>query len=310
MRNAMNYISIRVSTLRGDQKIDFNTFVKINDKYVLYLKKGDSFEGGRLKKLKDKKLRRMYIVPEEESQYRDYLETNINMAYDNKSGKDIQTRSEIVHGAQQANTEELFENPNSAAQYNVAKEDAAKYVDFILSNTLALEAIMNIQNTDQSLSHHGVTVATLSIALANKLGITNPRQTQLLTLGGLIHDFGHFDSTIEYTKPRAQMSPEDLKTYWKHPKIGAEKIQDKGHFDRSVIDIILQHEELVNGKGPLKLTEKQMDPMAVIVSTCNALDRLIVYEGVDKKDAAKKLMLEAVGAHPLKYIQHLAGILK
>lgn len=306
----MNYISIRVSTLRGDQKIDFNTFVKINDKYVLYLKKGDSFEGGRLKKLKDKKLRRMYIVSDEEAHYREYLETNINMAYDNKSGKDIQTRSEIVHGAQQANTEELFENPNSAAQYNVAKEDAAKYVDFILSNTLALEAIMSIQNSDQSLSHHGVTVATLSIALANKLGITNPRQTQLLTLGGLIHDFGHFDSTIEYTKPKAQMTPEELKIYWKHSKVGAEKIQDKGHFDRSVIDIILQHEELVNGKGPLKLTEKQMDPMAVIVSTCNALDRLIIYEGIDKKDAAKKLMLDAVGAHPLKYIQHLAGILK
>lgn len=306
----MNYISIRISTLRGDQKIGFNTYVKIDDKYVHYLKKGDSFEGVRLKKLKDKKLKRMYIPVDEEQMYISYLDTNINMAYDNQSGKDITTRAEIVQGMQQAKTEEVFENPSSAAHYNVAKEEAGKYVDFILTNTKALDSIMNIQNSDLSLSHHGVTVATLAIALSHKLGQSSPFQNQLLTLGSLLHDFGHFDSTIDFARPRKQLNPEELKAYWTHSRIGAEKIQDKRHFDRMVINIILQHEELINGGGPLRLNEKQTDPMSVIVSTCNALDRLITYEGVNKKDAAKKLMLEAVGAHPLKYIQHLAEILK
>lgn len=306
----MDYIPIRISTLRGDQKIGFNTYVKIDEKMVLYLKKGDSFEGRRLQKLKDKKLKKMFILSDEERLYRKYLDTNIEMAYDNKSSKDIQTRAEIAQGVQQSNTEELFENPQSSALYNVSKDAAAKYVDFILSNTMALESVMSIQNNDQSLTHHGVTVATLSLALANRLGITNSAQTQLLVLGALMHDFGHFGSNLNYMKPLSEMTPEELTIYRLHSRIGAEKVQDKRHFDRTVINIIYQHEELINGMGPEKMTEKQMDPLAVIVSACNAMDRLIVYEGVDKKDAAKKLMVDAVGAHPLKYIQILGEILK
>ena len=53
--DATHYISFSVSTLRGDQKIDFNAYVRINEKYVLYVRRGDSFEGSRLLKLKEKK---------------------------------------------------------------------------------------------------------------------------------------------------------------------------------------------------------------------------------------------------------------
>ena len=57
----MDYVSIRVSTLRGDQKIEFNAYLKINEKMVLYLRQGDSFEGDRLKRLKEKKLRKRLL---------------------------------------------------------------------------------------------------------------------------------------------------------------------------------------------------------------------------------------------------------
>jgi transcriptional regulator of heat shock response len=169
----MDYISIRVSTLRGDQKINFDTFVKINDKMILYLRKGDSFEGLRLKRLKEKKLKKMFIQPNDEGYYREYMQRNIEMAYDHKSSKDLQTRAEIVQGEQQAKTEEVFENPDDVESYLSAKDSASKYVQFLLTNNDSVKAIMSIDNTDKSLSHHGVTVSTLSLALAQKLGHTD-----------------------------------------------------------------------------------------------------------------------------------------
>lgn len=42
----------------------------------------------------------MYILTEDENKYRDYMQKNIEMAYDDKSGKDIKTRPEIIQGAQ------------------------------------------------------------------------------------------------------------------------------------------------------------------------------------------------------------------
>lgn len=305
----MDYVSIRVSTLRGDQKIDFNAYVKINDKMILYLRRGDSFEGDRLKRLKEKKLRKMYILTDEENSYRTYLQRNIEVAYED-TNKDMQTRADIIQGSQQNNTEEVFENPENAASYNYAKDAAGKYVNFIMSNAQALSAVMNIENTDKNIAHHGVTVSTLSIALAQKLGISDPKKTQLLTLGALLHDYGHHNSNLNLSQPLTSMSAADLELWTKHPTEGAQRVQDKKHFDQTVINIIGQHEETINGTGPKGMREKDMDPLAVIVSSANAMDRLITFEGVPKNEAAKKLMIEHVGKHPLQHIQLLNDILK
>jgi hypothetical protein len=77
----------RVCTLRGDQQINFDAFVQVAGKQILYLRKGDSFEGERLKRLKAKKLRKMYIRVEDEDAYRKYMAQNIEMAYDKTQAK-------------------------------------------------------------------------------------------------------------------------------------------------------------------------------------------------------------------------------
>ncbi len=280
---------------------------------VLYLKKGDSFEGIRLKKLKEKKLKKMFIAVDEENSYLDYLEKNINLAYDNKSQVNIQTRAEIIQGDQQSKTEEVFEDLDNVKTYHVAKEAAGKYVDFILSNDKALSSILNVNNSensiDQKISHHSVAVATLSIALANKLGINDSRRAQLLTMGALLHDFGHFDSTIDYTKAIGKMRPLEASFYFTHPTSGAEKVRGKKHFDEAVINIIEQHEELIDGTGPGHLLEADTDPLALIVSSCNAIDRLITYQGIDRSEAVKFSQAEAPGTHPQAHYNFLHEIL-
>lgn len=307
----MEYVPVRVSTLRGDQKIDFNAYVKINDKYILYLRKGDSFEGTRLTRLKEKKLRKMFISNEEERMYRAYLSKNIEMAYDAKSGASIENRAAIVQGSQQSNTEEVMENPENKEAYDIAKDAAGRYVQFLTQESQAFNQIMNIENTDQSISHHGVTVSTLAVALAKKLGVTDTKQTQLLTLGALLHDFAHFHSTLNISRPLSQFSSDDLTTYKKHPFDGGQKVQDKRHFDQTVINIIMQHEECVDGSGfPQGLKESKIDPLALIVGSANALDRLITFEKVKRNEAVKQLMLNSVGKYPLLHIQSLGDIMK
>lgn len=307
----MEHISIRVSTLRGDQKIDFDAYVKINEKFILYLRSGDSFEGARLKRLKEKKLKKMYIQPDAESKYREYLSRNIDMAYDKNSGKSIETRSEIIQGSQQSNAEEVMENIDNVEAYNSAKEDASKFVEFLTQEDAAVSRILNIENLDKNIAHHGVTVSTLANALAKKLGIKDSKQTQLLTLGSLLHDFEHFHSNLDIARSTEKMTPDELKIYKDHPMAGGRRVQTKQHFDKTVINIITQHEEYIDGKGfPQGLMENQIDPLALLVASANAVDRLITFEGVAKAEAPKKLMLTAVGRYPLQHLQILSEILK
>lgn len=307
----MEYVPVRVSTLRGDQKIDFDCYIKIGDRQVLYLRRGDSFEGIRLRRLKEKKLRKMFILPDDEKNYRAYLERNLQEAYDPKSTKDIGTRTEIVQGEQQGNAEAVFESGGDKDTYTDLRASSDKFVQFLQNEKAALGHILKIENLDANIAHHGVTVSTLSVSLAQKLGGFEAKHLSLLATGAMIHDFGHFDSGLNIFRPLKDFSEAEMKEYREHPSKGAQQVQEKKHFEQSVINIIVQHEESVGGKGfPRGFKESEIDPLAVIVGTCNIFDRLITFEKIPIKDAIKRLMIEKVGEYPLAHIQKLADIVR
>lgn len=307
---AIEYVPFRVSTLRGDQKIDFNAYVRVNDKFILYVRRGDSFEGKRITKLKEKKLKQLFLKPDEEHLYRTYLERNIEMAYDKNSGKTIENRTEIIQGSQQTNTEELFENPFSVTAYTEAKSSAEKFANFLQTEDQAFSSLMNLQNVDQNIAHHGVTVASIATMLANKLGTIDTKNLNLMTLGALLHDFDHHHNGLKINKPIADFTPAELEKYKNHPRAGAQAVQDKKHFDSLVIKIIMQHEECIDGSGfPLGLREKDLEPVSVIVGVCNCLDRLITFEGVSKTSAHKELMINKIGKYPLGHIKILGELM-
>ena len=307
----MNHIPIRVSTLRGDQPIDFDAFVKINDKHILFCRRGDSFEGARLSRLKEKKLKKMFIMETDENSYRNYLQRNIDMAYDASSGKTLENRSEIVQGATQAKAEDVMENAGNEAVYNDTKADVLRFVEFLNKEAKALSHILQMENVDGNVAHHGVAVSSIAIGIANRLGIKDSKKTQMLSLGALLHDFEHFHSGLKISRPVSQFSPEELALYKSHPVAGLKRIQDKQHFDQQVLTIIREHEETMDGKGfPNGLRDNKIDPLASIVGSANRADRLLTFEKMKRQDIPKHLMINFTGTHPLEHLQILGELLK
>ncbi len=311
MGSTTNYVPIRVSTLRGDLKIPFNAYIHIAGKHILYCRQGDNFEGPRLAKLKSKKLKKMFINPEQETAYRDYLSENIERAYDNKSDMSMENRSEVIHGNQQSSAEEVMDNPEDEEAYSIAKDGTEKYIDFIMNEDAAFKHVMSITNIDQSLSHHGVTVATLSLGIAQKLNLDKSHPLNLLTLGALLHDFELIHTDLDLKKPRSEFTDEENEIYKKHPKDGVARVGQLNHFDQAVTNIIMNHEELINGSGfPRGLIEKDTDAFSIIVSTANAFDRLVCFQGMPIPEALKSFMMDRLGLHPLSHMNALKSMLK
>jgi putative nucleotidyltransferase with HDIG domain len=193
--------------------------------------------------------------------------------------------------------------------YTAAKDNIEKFVNFLNTEDLAFQSMMSIENVDQNIAHHGVTVATLSNMLMQKLKF-DPKQINLVALGALLHDFDHYHNGLKVNQPISKLTPEELVIYKKHPQSGADAVRDKRHFDPLVIKIIMQHEEHIDGTGfPNKLTEREMDPGAVIVGAANAMDRLITFEGIPRNLAPKELMVNRVGQYPLEHIRTLAEVI-
>jgi HD-GYP domain-containing protein (c-di-GMP phosphodiesterase class II) len=306
----MSFVPIRISLLRGDQKIGFDCYIEVGGRHIHYLRKGGSFGGGHLARLKDKKLKKLFMREDEEALFRDYVSRNIDMAYDQRAKQPLEARTQIIQGLQQSNAEAVYENPADQAAYASAKEGSRRFTEFLVQEELAIKNLLALKNSDQSLAHHGVTVASLAVRIAHTTGYNVPQNLPLIALGGLTHDLGHYMSGQNISRPLKDFSPEELAVYRSHPVEGAKKLKDLKHMDLHVTQIILEHEESVNGSGfPDHKNEKKMNPMSVFVQTANIYDRLVTFEGVSHVDAIKRLLsAEFLGRFPLNYLTALKAI--
>jgi putative nucleotidyltransferase with HDIG domain len=305
-----NFFSIRVNTLRGDQKIDFNIYVKVNDKHIMYCRQGDSFSGERLARLKQKKLKKMFIDTNDETKYRSYLSENMNVCYDAKSSKPVQEKVEIAQGLMASNTESIMENLSDKSLYDSTKFEMSKFFSLVNSDPKAIFHLLNITNSDQDVAHHGVSVATLACSVAKALSVNDEKQLQLLGLGALLHDLEHFHTGLFSAQPLAELSSEIKSKYLHHPDSGVLKLQDKTHFDQTVIDIIREHEEFIDGQGyPNKVTESKLNPLSVIVSLCNVADKILLTSSEARNQTGKKILVDYVGRFPLNHLKILEKIL-
>jgi HD-GYP domain-containing protein (c-di-GMP phosphodiesterase class II) len=304
----MEFFPIRTATLRGDQKIQFDVYVPVADRQIIYLRKGDAFDGVRLQRLKEKKLKKLFIRSEDEPAYLQYIVQNVTTAYDVGSKMPLNERVEIINGAQSAGVESVMEAPGDPKNYEHVKAGASQYVDFLLKEERAVRAMLSGTRADLDIAQHGVAVSTLSVAIARRLG-TKFSQIQLLALGGLLHDFGHLESKNPLFTPLEEFDDATRLSYKRHPADGLEAVQFHQHFDPAVVSIIAEHEELIDGSGyPNRLKEAQLDPLSMIVSTANDFDCMMRHQKLSREDALKKFVRLRSQFHPQEHIKALISI--
>ena len=305
------FTAIRMSTLRGDIKIPFDVYIRVAGKYIHYCRRGSSFEGDRLARLKSKRLKQMFIRPEDEIPYRQYLEESVNSAYDSKSGRDPSVRAEVIQGFQEATTENYLESLADEMAYNHVRSSSQRFVELLQTEPWAAQAILRIENTEQSVTHHAINVATLATAMAVANNMNDAQLLQTMALGCMLHDVEHYMGGFNITRPIESLAKEDLEIYREHPIAGAHRFQGIQFLDQLVLKIILEHEEHSDGSGfPKGLFERDMDPLVMIAATANSFDRMTSFEGLSRKEALKDFLIKKMGQCPLHYMQILQNILK
>lgn len=304
----LHYIPIRPGNLRGDQKISFDCYVKVGGKYILYCRQGDSFEGDRLKRLVKNKLNFFYIHKDKEADYLAYVRGNLDMAFDKSSGSSIDLRTQIIHGAMQASSEDVMEVPENEIQYEATKHSMFKFQDFIEEEG-ALKKVLDLTNADTSIAHHSVNVAALAISISRLLSPENPHE--LVGTAALMHDIEHFMTKFPVEKDPSKHTEEEKALYLKHTIAGADRLEKLKHVDKTVVSIVMEHEELIDGSGfPRKLTEKDLHPMSLVVGLANSYDRYLSFQKMTPKDALKSILVYKMGQYPLTMLQALQELLK
>lgn len=302
----MGYLPIRVSTLKSGVSLGFDVYVQLPHKILLYARGVDDIESHRIKYLKSKRVRKLFIDDNQESMYQEYIDRCLNEAMSDDSIS-ITEKADLVVGAGEATAERIYEDPHSKKSYDAAQNTATNLINVLAQNDELLKGIFDHQleegqdNLDAKMQKHALNTSSLCISFAEHLKFPK-EHVEMLGVAGLFHDVAYSQYEADkkglFAKSMGDMEASELTAYKEHPKIGGEILQDKDFASEKVIELIMAHEEKQGGNGfPNKLST--LSPEIEVLSICCFYDREVTLLGKTRAEVLEDFNINQIGNYDL-----------
>lgn len=313
----MSYLPIRVSTLKSEVQLGFDVYVQLPHKILLYARGDDDIEDHRIKYLKGKKVRKLYITDSQEAKYQDYIDRCLNEAM-NDDSVTLEEKADLVVGAGEATAERIYEDPHSKKSYDAAQNTASNLISVLAQNDELLKGIFNHkleegQDTlEAKMQKHALNTSSLCISFAEFQKLPKA-SVEFLGVAGLFHDvaFSQYENDFKYlfAKEVSEMEANELTSYKEHPKTGGEILQDKEFASPEVIELIMAHEEKRGGNGfPNKLSS--LSPEQETLSICCFYDREVTMLGKERDAVLEDFSINQIGNYDLDVIKKFKSFVK
>lgn len=305
----LDYIPIHVSTLRANSQFTFDLFLRVNEKYLLYVRDGDDIENERYNRLLLQNIDRLFIQRKDLDGYEDYIDKAIESAVEDSS-MTINERVEIVEGAAINSVEameQMIEDPNSEVAYRMTLKAAKGLRSVIQKNKNALKKIYSQRGRNHDLIlAHAKNVCALSCRFAFLQGYKD-EELDNLGAAALLHDLGinklsRDDQHLLFKKNPKKFTPDDKRMYYMHCEDGLKMLSGRKYVNQSVLELIQKHEENLSGTGfPNKLTD--LTELELILSLVNCYDKKVTVLGMDPAEAFDEMFENEIGNYDLKMLK-------
>ncbi len=265
-----NHLKIRINSLHPKRPTNFDVFVKINEKFVLYLKAGDALDAEKIRKLHVSGQEVFYIRDADRLEFKKYVQTQLN-----DTGLDVTEKALILRESSYALVEELFENPNLHKAMDDSKEVVKNFVTFIEAEPEAMANLIGLSSHDFYTYNHSLDVCIYSLALGGAAGYSNDSDLTELGRGSLFHDIGKRHVATEIICKKGPLDDTEWAQMKNHPLYGLQILNDYGDSTDGMKACVFEHHENFAGNGyPQQLAADEIHPMAKIVAITDCYDAM------------------------------------
>jgi len=171
--------------------------------------------------------------------------------------------------------EEIKQARQIVDQFAIALTNAGLVQDLERLSRGTIEALARtVDAKSEWTAGHSERVAALSVKIGKVMGF-NPEQIDLLNRGGLLHDIGKIGVPLAILDKSDKLNDDEMDAVRSHPLIG-EKILEPVEVYNTILPIVVQHHERVDGKGyPHGLAGDEIDINARILAVADVYDALI-----------------------------------
>jgi HD-GYP domain-containing protein (c-di-GMP phosphodiesterase class II) len=301
----VKFIPVRLGTLRPGDTLHFDVFVKVADRYIRHTLRSDSLDQDRWRTLKEKGVRKVFIGAEAESNYMRYLDEGIDQL---KNGKAPAASKAELAQATLINLAEDAKNLDTVQQYSTTGARVGKISEFLTSDKNMAKDFLKTSGVSKDIAQHSATVVTLSLGLAMKVGLTNPKDLMELGMAALLHDSVK-EAPHDWALPKENYAPEQKAIHLSHPDKAADTLATKSFVSPLVVELVRHHEEIGNGAGfPGKKNLESLPPLQQVLNLCNHYDSVCTTRNVSPVEAGRQFFIDKVGLFRLDLMTALSEI--
>lgn len=134
--------------------------------------------------------------------------------------------------------------------------------------------LLQLKEFDQYTTTHAMNVAVLSMAMAERLGLSG-REVMQYGMAGLLHDLGKVKVPVEILHKPGGLTPAELEVMRRHPAEGAQLILARDQRLDLCAAVAFEHHIMIDGGGyPRRLRRCDCHHASMLVHVCDVYDAL------------------------------------
>jgi putative nucleotidyltransferase with HDIG domain len=242
------YIAVDLTSLRADRLLDFDLYVCVEGRMVLYRGQALDFTEACRARLLESKVRQVYIDAAQRAAYLGYMEQELpQLLKDEKIPQPA--RANIVYTTAKVIVEAAFDDPTYGDNIKRSAGMVEQTVAFLACGPSSFRSLVKLADTDYKLYSHSVNVCTLSLGLAQHVGIGDARELAALGIGAMLHDVGKTRIDERILRKRTPLTHAEFELMKKHVEYGLEILEQIPDLPPVARIPILQHNEREDGSG-------------------------------------------------------------
>lgn len=301
------FLKVRLQSLNPLEALPFDLYLLINNKQILYTRKGDFLTADKLSKFENKAPDSLYLKNEDRAAYKK------NVGESLKSSKlDAKTKAVILRESSLTLVEELFESPDIKRALTESKEIIGNFVDLMGEEPTAMAHLIGLSSHDFYTYTHSLDVGIYSLGLAQVAGFSK-EQLQEMGEGALFHDLGKRQVSVDIICKDGPLNDVEWAQMQKHPQFGLLILNDHNVSDAIKACCFEHHESMLGNGYPQSLQANEIHPMAKIVALTDTFDALTTQRSYNKpmkpKAALEFMTTKLAGRYDEDFLRAMNDVL-
>lgn len=276
------FIAVPINAYFSGNLVCFDIYVQLSSgRYLLILRKGESFDDQRLANYKNKGVSQLYFKKEDRNQMMDYynhlLEKMLHL--ETISDQTLASTTKLSH-------QFVFDEMMTTGPDKEMIETSKKLVNNTINSIKRVRDLGNLVdnffNDNPSIRDHSYLSCLYTSLICQNLDWVSPKSEQDFCLGSMLQNIGLSADKQNALVDETELNAENLAKYQEHPNQGY-KVLLKYNVSENIRQIVLQHHEKSDGSGyPQNLSGAKIYPPAKIVYVAARFSELILLR---KKNA-------------------------